>query len=182
MAPVRARLRLAAANTIDVIDMKPPKYSLPEIERRWLVPDTGLAQLASRPYRIIEDVYVAGTLLRLRVVREPDGETIYKLCKKYGRRDALANPITNIYLTEEEHLVLSALPGACVRKRRHAMPEGAIDVYPAPLSLAIFEMEFDSEQAAANYIPPSFAGAEITDDDIAYAGDALALRFAQARN
>ena len=159
--------------------MKPPKYSLPEIERRWLVLDAFRAELASRPYRIIEDVYLEGTLLRLRSMREPDGETIYKLCKKYGRRDSLANPVTNIYLSEAEHLALGALPGACVRKHRHAMPDGAIDIYPPPLSLAIFEMEFDSEAAAAEYVPPHFAGPEIT-DDIAYSGLALALRCAQA--
>ena len=161
--------------------MKPSKYALPEIERRWLVRDEFLAGLAAGPYRIVEDLYVEATLLRVRSIREADGETIYKLCKKYGRRDSLANPITNIYLTEAEHLALDALPGARVRKHRYALPEGAaIDVYPPPLALAIFEMEFDSEQAAADYIAPELAGMEVT-GDIAYSGAALALRSAQAR-
>lgn len=152
-----------------------PKYALPEIERRWLVPDTFLASLADQPFRIVEDIYIERTRLRLRVVHAPTGGTVYKLCKKYGRREALANPMTNIYLSEDEYRVLRALGGAQVRKRRYAMDGGSIDVYLSPVSLGIFEIEFDSEQQANDYIPPSFVGKEVTDDD-AYSGASLAKR------
>lgn len=157
-------------------DMQPPRYSLMEIERRWLVPAPCPVELASRPYRIIEDTYLDGTLLRLRCVREPGGAAIYKLGKKYGPHGASSQPITNIYLSPEEYRVFSALPGARVEKRRYAVENGAIDIYPAPLSLSVFEIEFPSGQAAADYVPPAFVAEEITGQE-AYSGAALAIRF-----
>lgn len=157
--------------------MNQPKYSLPEIERRWLVHAWYLDELAGLPCRIIEDVYVDGSLLRLRSIRAPDGEVIYKLCKKYGRRGALSNPITNIYLSRDEYLALRVLPGSRVVKHRHTVAGGAVDLYPASPPLAIFEIDFDSEQAATGYLPPPFAGEEVT-DNTAYSGAALAMRFA----
>ncbi|MGO4701282.1 hypothetical protein [Dyella sp. 2RAB6] len=157
--------------------MKQPKYSQAEIERRWLVAPPYLAELADQAYRIIDDRYIERSLLRLRRIEAADGEVVYKLCKKYGRADALPNPITNIYLSQDEYLTLSALPGTPVRKQRYAVEGGAIDVYPSSPPLAIFEIDFDSEQAAANYTPPPFTGVEITDDS-AYSGAALAARFA----
>lgn len=150
-----------------------PKYSLPEIERRWLVPASFLAELAGQPHRIVEDVYIEGTRLRLRAIHEPDGQVTYKLCKKYGRSDSLANPITNIYLSRDEYLVLRALAGSHARKRRYTVEGGGVDVYLSPAPLVIFEIEFSSEQAAAAYVPPRFVGREIT-NDMDYSGASLA--------
>lgn len=157
-------------------DMQPPKYSLVEIERRWLVHPPHAAALAGLPCRVIEDTYLEGTRLRLRRIREPDGTAICKLGKKYGRRDAASEPVTNIYLSPEEYRVFSVLPGVRIDKRRYAIAGGAIDVYPSPRSLAVFEIEFASAQEAANYVPPDFAGEEITGVD-EYSGAALAARF-----
>jgi CYTH domain-containing protein len=157
--------------------MNPPKYSLPEIERRWLVEPARLPELTHLPCRHIEDCYIEQSLLRLRRIEAPDGEVAYKLCKKYGRGDALANPITNLYLSPEEYLALRALPGLRVHKQRYAVEGGAIDIYPSSPALAIFEIEFDNEHAAADYTPPHFAGREITHDST-YSGAALAGRFA----
>ena len=153
--------------------MDRPKYSLPEIERRWLVPAAFLDGLAGQPHRVIEDVYIERTRLRLRAIHEPDGRVAYKLCKKYGRSDSLAQPITNIYLSGDEYLALLALGGSRVRKQRYAVADGAIDVYLSPVPLGIFEIEFPSEQAAAAYVPPRFVGREVT-DDMDYSGASLA--------
>lgn len=158
--------------------LEPPKYSLPEIERRWLVPDAFLDTLAEEPYRVIDDTYIDHTLLRLRAIRAPDGSVVYKLCKKYGRRHALANPMTNLYLSADEYRVLSALGGARISKRRYAVAGGSVDVYRSPAPLGIFEIEFASESLAADYVPPAFVGREITDDD-RYSGAALATRQAR---
>lgn len=158
-------------------DMQPPRYSLMEIERRWLVPAPYPAELAALPYRTIEDTYLDGTLLRLRSVREPGGAVTYKLGKKYDRRGTCSQPITNIYLSPEEYRVFSALPGARVEKRRYTVGTGAIDIYPSPFPLAVFEIEFASEQAASDYLPPDFVAAEITGQE-AYSGAAIAARFA----
>lgn len=163
---------------IDAPMLEPPKYSLPEIERRWLVPDAFLDTLADAPYRVIDDTYIDHTLLRLRAIRAPDGSVVYKLCKKYGRRHALANPMTNLYLSADEYRVLSALGGARISKRRYAVAGGSVDVYRSPAPLGIFEIEFASESLAVDYVPPAFVGREITDDD-RYSGAALATRQAR---
>jgi len=152
-----------------------PKYSLPEIERRWLVSPTFLAALDGVPHRIVEDLYIEGTHLRLRKMVNTSGETAYKFCKKYGRSTSLANPITNIYLSEEEYRTLSALKGKRTCKRRYAIADGSIDVYEGISTLAIFEVEFESESDAMNYAPPDFAGDEVT-DHASYSGAALASR------
>ena len=156
--------------------MRQPKYSQKEIERRWIVAPHHLAAYENKPYRDIEDTYINETMLRLRKVTDPVGVVTYKLCKKYGRDGSLINPITNIYLSEAEYLLLSALHGLHVSKRRYAAAEGVLDIYPGPLRMAVFEIEFDSDQAAAIYDPPAFAGEEVTDNP-AYSGLALAAWF-----
>lgn len=155
--------------------MAQPKYSLAEIERRWLVSADFLGSLENLPYRVVEDIYIANTRLRLRKMRSASGEPVYKLCKKYGRGASLANPMTNIYLSEEEYQALSVLTGSHVSKRRYAVAGGSIDVYAGAHVIAIFEMEFDSESDATYYVPPDFTGDEVT-DLAQYSGAALASR------
>lgn len=147
----------------------PPKYSLPEIERRWLVEASFTRSLEGVPYRDIEDLYVGGTRLRLRKLTAPNGEVELKFCKKYGRVEGLAEAITNLYLSPQEYETLATLPGHVVRKRRYLYSGGALDVY-AGLPHAIFEVEFGSEDEALRYIAPAFAGREVT-GDWAYSGD-----------
>lgn len=155
--------------------MATPKYSLAEIERRWLVSPDFLSNLERLPYRVVEDLYIANTRLRLRKMSSPTGEPVYKLCKKYGRDASLANPITNIYLSEDEYRVFSVLDGARISKRRYAVAGGSIDVYAGGEAIAIFEMEFDSESDAVGYVPPAFTGEEVT-DRAQYSGASLASR------
>jgi CYTH domain-containing protein len=154
-----------------------PKYARFEIERRWLVEPAALALLEGKPFAQIEDLYVGDTQLRLRRLTSAEGETVYKFCKKYGKRTALSEPITNLYLSEAEHRLLSALQGQAVCKRRYPLAGGSVDVYPGPDSVAIFEIEFASEDEARRYTPPQFVGREIT-GDVAYSGAALAQRVA----
>ena len=139
-----------------------PKYALLELERRWLVESFPLLSLEAYPYRRITDLYIQGTRLRLR---KDEGEVVtYKLCKKYGRTAELAEPITNLYLTEAEYLVLAALPADELVKRRYAVYGGALDVYETLPSVVVFEMEFATEKEARAYQPPAFAGPEVTGD------------------
>ena len=151
-----------------------PKYSLPEIERRWLVRAEAIPTLASVPRRIIEDRYIRGGRLRLRAMFANDAEPIYKLGKKYGREGSDPEQVVNIYLTEQEHQSLLALPGATLRKARYSVESGSLDVldYPSP-GLAIFEIEFPDQGAASAYIPPAFVEEEIT-YNTRYSGYALA--------
>jgi len=140
-----------------------PKYSAIEIERRWLVDLGAVGDLEPLRSREIEDLYVSGSRLRLRKVTEPDGSTVYKLGKKYGKRSAAVEPVTNIYLTEVEYRHLSVLPGATTVKRRYSLGGGALDIYQRPhAGLAVYEIEFDDEASAEVYRPPSFVIREIT--------------------
>lgn len=153
-----------------------PKYAIPEIERRWLVDPKALGPLDEAPRWIVEDLYLAGTRLRLRAMIDPAGGTIHKLGKKYGRGEALGEPITNLYLSESEHALLLRLPGARSRKRRYHIAGGSLDVYERPgasAGIAVFEREFELEAVARAYVPPGFVTREITGDP-AYSGAALA--------
>jgi len=154
----------------------PPKYSLPEIERRWLVEASFVRSLEGVPYRDIEDLYVRGTQLRLRKVTAPNGQVELKFCKKYGRSQGPAQAITNLYLSPQEYEALAALPGHVLRKRCHLYCGGALDVYVG-LPLAIFEVDFASEGEARRYVAPDFVGREVTGDRTC-CGDILGIPVA----
>ena len=151
-----------------------PKHALLEIERRWRVDLQAAGPLDGLPFREIEDLYFPGSGLRLRKVLLPSGEAVFKFCKKYGKSSALAEPSTNLYLTEAEHGLLARLPGHAVRKRRYAIAGGALDLYRGG-QFAVFEIEFESEAEAAAYLPPEFVRDEVTGDP-SYSGAALAAR------
>ena len=154
--------------------MTHPKYSLPEIERRWLVDTACLPEVAFESATVISDLYLSGTRLRLRRMDPPDQAPIFKLVKKYGKVGDHIEPITNLYLTEAEWKTLDALPGLRVRKQRIRYTGGSLDFYSElEPRIVLFEMEFSSEEKAAAYSPPSFVGREITGDS-AYSGLALA--------
>jgi CYTH domain-containing protein len=150
-----------------------PKYSAAEIERRWLVHLAQLGSLAALPRREIEDLYIAGTYMRLRKVRAEFEAVIFKLGKKYGKGNGLSEQVVSVYLTEEEFIVMAAMPGTAVKKSRYTMAGGALDVYQYPNpGFAVFEVEFQSEAAAINYTPPNFTAQEIT-HNAKYSGFAL---------
>jgi CYTH domain-containing protein len=150
------------------------KYSLPELERRWLVREGAVPALASASRRIIEDKYIQGGRLRLRAVFADGSEPIYKLGKKYGRDGTEPEQVVSVYLTEQEYGSLLVLPGANLRKVRYGVEGGSLDVLECPSpGLAIFEVEFQSQSAAEAYIAPAFVGEEVT-FSANYSGYALA--------
>lgn len=152
------------------------KYSLPEIERRWLVREELMPTLESVPHRTIEDKYLHSSRLRLRAVFAHGAEPVYKLGKKYGREGNDPEQVVSIYLSEQEYTHLLALPGATLRKARYSMHGGSLDVLQHPrLGMAIFEVEFPNQSAASAYAPPTFAGEEVT-FNASFSGYALAQR------
>ena len=140
-----------------------PKYSAMEIERRWLVDLSRVGDLDPGSSRRIEDLYIEGSRLRLRKVTEPDGRCVFKFGKKYGKLSTASEPVTNLYLTEEEHDRLSRLPGSATLKRRYAVAGGVLDIYERS-DVAVFEIEFDDEASAWSYRPPHFVTQEITSE------------------
>lgn len=114
---------------------------------------------------MLEDKYLDGGRLRLRVVSSEDSEPVFKLGKKYIREGAAREQVVTIYLTEQEYRILNLLPGKVARKLRYSIGGGSLDVYELPSSApAIFEVEFASEAAASAYAAPAFVAAEITSD------------------
>ncbi len=155
--------------------MNAPKYSLAEIERRWLVPKVLAAPLLHDHPARITDTYLNNTRLRLRRVDEADGGTLFKFCRNYGDRKGPAESITNLYLAEAEYDLLASLPGVRVTKHRYRLDAGAIDVYPGE-TLHVYEIEFDAVDAAMQYTPPGFVDREITGED-EFSGLNLARQF-----
>ena len=151
-----------------------PRYSILEVERRWLVDRAAVGELADVQYRLFEDLYVDDSRLRLRKITEPNGNALYKFGRKYGKRSPLSEPITTLYLTEIEYRQLSCLPGFSASKHRYAIAGGSLDVYQRPhTGLMIFELEFEDETAAQCYQPPHFVTREVTGDP-AFSGFSLA--------
>jgi hypothetical protein len=137
--------------------MEVPKYALIEIERRWRVDAPCWEEL---PFATVSDRYLDGGYLRLRKV-EGDGETVYKLGKKYGL-SAGGEPVTNLYLTLEEFSGLLGVPGRGLVKRRYRVDGGALDVVDlGDRGIAIFEKEFSSVEEARAFQPPRFVGEEL---------------------
>ena len=157
--------------------MSAPKYSIQEIERRWLVEAARAEPLLHDSPARITDRYLDDTRLRLRRVQEADGALVFKFCRKYGDREGPSESITNLYLDPGEYAMLRRLPATEVIKERHRLDQGAIDVYRSDeRQLHIFEIEFRDLEAAMGYLPPRFAGREVTGDP-AYTGLSLARQF-----
>ena len=145
-----------------------PKYARLENERRFWVAEP--PDLSAAPVRLIEDIYLADSRLRLRAITHADGAgPEFKLCKKYGSDDPASGPIVNIYLSAEEHAMLSALPGHALRKRRHTIEHAgrafSLDVFEGPLTgLVLCEAEAESAQAIGALSFPPWAVREVTAD------------------
>lgn len=159
--------------------MARPSYAVPEIERRWLVDPAAAQSLVTGPAAHIRDRYIDSTRLRLRRITEAHGETVYKLCKKYGDSPG-AESMTNLYLSAVEFQQFDVLPGWVVEKQRFRAHDGCLDIYgAAPHGLAVFEREFaDAVQAASSPSPP-FVRREIT-GITQFSGSTLARRFGKA--
>ena len=158
------------------------KYAELEIERRWLVDVHALPPLETMVYTHIEDRYILGTRTRLRVMREQNN-MVYKLCKKYGKRQSLEEEVVNIYLDEDEYRVFSLLPADVLVRRRYRFTH---DDYCMAITVAeggdglesvkgsegqpgvptIAECEFANQQDALAFMPPMFCIQEVSDDPL----------------
>ena len=147
------------------------KYARIEREHRYLL---AAVPLEAGPPRVVEDLYVTGTSLRLR--RVGDAATVVgKLTQKV--RPVADDPtdvaITNLYLTEGELALLSTLPGDRLRKRRRSWLHGgqtwAVDEHEGRWSgLVLAELEADE---AVEVSPPLLAN--VTRDE-RFTGGSLA--------
>ena len=146
-----------------------PKYSILEVERRWLAIVDQLPDISTLPRVVITDKYIETSRLRLRVVEQQDG-TIYKLSKKYGKTSDIAEPITNIYLDENEYRVLSALPGRILVRERFIYEfkemRYSINKVSHGSGPTLIEVEFPSEAEAMSFRAPAFCGREVIGNEV----------------
>ena len=146
-------------------------------------PDLGGAAAAT----LIEDRYLTGTRLRLRRTAPAGGGgrgATWKLGQKVRPDPSDPGLVlhTTMYLTAAEHALLGELPGAELRKVRHAVPLAgrlfSVDVFEGRhAGLTLVEIEVPG--AGEPVTPPPFAGPEVTGDE-RYTGAWLAHAPAEA--
>jgi CYTH domain-containing protein len=161
-----------------VVDKKFGKYANPELERKFL--------LAAIPpgatfHADITDHYIPNTTLRLRRM-QTEHEVTFKLAQKLRVQPDDTRVIlhTNFYISEAEYVFLaSTLPSHRLEKRRFFLRVGdipmAIDQFQGELEgLVIAEVDFGPNGDPTSLAMPSFALAEVTDDE-RFTGGRLAL-------
>lgn len=141
------------------------KYARLERERRFLVKHSPASE---QPPKRIVDHYVIGTSLRLREVN--GASRTFKLTQKASCLDPRHARVTNVYLSEDEHLRLLPLATHRLEKtRRIVFVEGervAVDEFHGALAgLLLAEIEFDDDEAMSRFHPPAWLGIEVTPDE-----------------
>ncbi|MGW0997973.1 hypothetical protein [Streptomyces sp. NPDC002520] len=150
-------------------------YGRVERERRFLLAGPPAAAVVTARRRIT-DRYLTGTRLRLRCDESLDsGTRVFKLTQKTPaeRPGAVQGLVTSITLSPREYELLASLPASALSKTRLSVPPMGVDVFEPPLhGLVMAEAEFATDEAAAAFVPPETAVAEVT-DDIRFAGGSL---------
>jgi adenylate cyclase len=136
-----------------------------EVERKWLVQD--LPDLSGHKGEEVIQGYISpaadGTEVRLR---QTDGK-FFQTVKSEG---GLVRDEIEIELTKDQFEALwEATVGRRVKKTRYTLPwegkEVELDVYHDSLAgLMIAEVEFTSASDSAQFVPPPWLGAEVTED------------------
>ena len=173
------------AGTVPVA-MPDPKYSVSELEQRFLLSE--LPQELSQPRRI-RDLYIEGARLRLRIVEDLDG---FVLQRKLGhkRRIEEGDPSivkhTSLYLSEPEYRILSAVGGRPLVKVRWKVEtngvRAAVDVFEGELEgLVMLEVEFRVDDELTAFRPSEWAGVEVTNRE-EFSGGALSATTREGVN
>lgn len=132
-----------------------------EIERKYLI-DTLPNNLEQYPLRLIEQGYLC-TEPVVRIRRDND-----KFELTYKSKGLMVREEHNLPLTKDAYLHLrSKVDGHIITKKRYMIPLEPytieLDVFEgihAPLILA--EVEFPSEEAANDFVPPVWFGEDVT--------------------
>jgi len=147
------------------------KYSRVEYERRFFVRPESDWQTALEPGgRAIEDKYLHGTRLRLRLIRDlATDERTVKLTKKAESQSPFHRTLSRILLTPAEHRLFDRLDGDRLTKvRRHCVHEGyryAVDAFDGELAgLLLCEVEANGLDDLMRASAPPFADREVTED------------------
>jgi len=166
------------------------KYARIERERRYLLRDLpeGLSRVDH--HLQITDNYITGTRLRIRKVRDPKtNKWVVKFTQKFApnRQDFSRTVITNTYLNATEAETLSIFEANEIRKNRYQFQfEGrqfSIDMFLGDLfGLVLAETSFETDEELDRFPLPSFAIADVTNNEIFTGGRLCELTFADVKN
>lgn len=162
------------------------KYARVERERRYLLRDLPEGLTRADHHLQITDNYITGTRLRIRKVRDPKtNKWVVKFTQKFApnRDDFSRTIITNTYLSAIEAETLSMFDANEIRKNRYKFEfEGrtfSIDMFIGDLfGLVLAETGFESDEEMDNFPLPSFAVADVTNDELFTGGRLSELTFA----
>ena len=133
-----------------------------EIERKYLV-DKLPAHMEQYPCRIISQGYL-NTYPVVRIRRDNDKYELTYKSKGFMERQEYNLPLTR---EAYEHL-LTKIDGYMIRKKRYMIPlkcglTAELDVFEEQLApLLLVEVEFQSEEDALSFVPPSWFGEDVT--------------------
>ena len=178
--------KLTEQNTI-VPDQS--KYARVERERRYLLQDLPEGLTRASPHVQITDNYITGTRLRLRKVRDPlTNKWTAKLTQKFPLHpnDFSRTIITSIYLNALEVDTFGMFQDNEIRKNRYYFEyEGrkfSVDMFLGDLfGLVLAEVGFETDEELNNFPKPSFALADVTNDELFTGGKLYELKFADIR-
>ena len=165
------------------------KYARIERERRYLLQDLPEGLTRASPHLQITDNYITGTRLRLRKVREPQtNKWTVKLTQKFApnSEDLSLTVITNIYLNALETEMLAVSDANEIRKNRYpfefAGRQFSVDMFLGDLfGLVLAEVSFATDEEVKDYAKPSFAIAEVTNNELFTGGKLCQVSFADIR-
>jgi CYTH domain-containing protein len=165
------------------------KYARVERERRYLLQDLPEGLTRASPHVQITDNYLTGTRLRFRKVRDPrTNKWTVKLTQKFApdAEDFSRTIITNIYLNALEAETLAVFDANEIRKNRYpfefAARKFSIDMFLGDLfGLVMAEVSFETDEDLDNFSRPSFAIAEVTNNELFTGGRLCQLTFADIR-
>jgi CYTH domain-containing protein len=147
------------------------KYTRIEYERRFFVrPESGWRETLEPAGRSIDDTYLRGTRLRLRVIRDlASGDRTIKLTKKDESPSPFYRTLSRILLTPAELRLFERLDGDRLTKlRRHCTLAGrryAVDAFDGELAgLLLCEVEATGLDDLMRAPAPPFSEREVTED------------------
>ena len=165
------------------------KYARVERERRFLLNDLPEGLTRTDPHMQITDNYITGTRLRIRKVRDPrTNKWTVKFTQKFAPdpKDLSHTIITNTYLTALEADTLSVFEANEIRKNRYYLDFGgrrfSVDMFLGDLlGLVLAETNFETDDEMKRLQTPSFALADVTNNEIFTGGRLCQLTFDDIR-
>ena len=165
------------------------KYARLERERRYLLPDLPEGLSRADHHLQITDNYLTNTRLRIRKVRDPrTNKWTVKFTQKFAPdpADLSRTVITNIYLNAREADTLAVFEANEIRKNRYkfdfAGQTFSVDMFIGDLfGLVLAEVSFETDEELDGFPLPSFALAEVTNNELFSGGRLAYLTFADLR-